>query len=68
MNAKLCKKIRQFLRLTEVPPGTPAQTRRGIEYPAGSFQTENTRLKRAAKQMNAVQRHKAFPSFSFPVR
>lgn len=68
MNAKLCKKIRQFLRLTETPFGKSNPTRRGFEYPAGSFQAENTRLKRAARSMNAVQRHKAFPSFSFPVR
>lgn len=68
MNAKLCKKIRQFLRLIEAPPGKPAQTRRGVEYPAGTFQYENTLLKRTARQKSTVQRHKAFPSFSFPVR
>jgi hypothetical protein len=67
MNAKLCKRIRQFLRLVEVPhsAGT-TPTRRGVQHPAGTFEHENTRLKRAATRLPAADRAKAFPKLNLP--
>lgn len=67
MNAKLCKRIRQFLRLTETPKSLGAhQTRRGVKHPAGTFEHENTRLKRVARRLSAADRARAFPKLSLP--
>lgn len=70
MNAKLCKRIRQFLRLCETPTAEEAvrKSNGASEYPAGCFQHENTRMKRAAAAMNSTERAKAFPDFRSPVK
>lgn len=69
MNAKLCKRIRQFQRLCETPQGQAAHKPNGtVEYPVGCFQHENTRMKRAAAAMNSTERAKAFPELRSPVK
>lgn len=68
MNAKLCKRIRQWLRLIDVPhaAGTRPSRRHGSEHPAGTFEHEYTRLKRTAVAMTAADRAKAFPHLTSP--
>jgi len=67
MNAKLCKRIRQFLRLIETPHSAgPTPTRRGVQHPAGTFEHENTRLKRLANRLPAADCAKAFPKLNPP--
>lgn len=67
MNAKLCKRIRQFLRLCEVPNSTgPTPTRRGVQHPAGTFEHENTHMKQMARRIPAADRAKAFPKLNLP--
>lgn len=76
MNAKLCKRIRHFLRLTEVPKsagfhyehwGKQRRNNPGTAlHPAGTFERENTKLKRFAKSLNAADRAKAFPNLRSP--
>lgn len=74
MNAKLCKHIRQWLRLTDVPHAAGflyeapknRKSRGTARYPAGTFEHEYTRLKRVAAAMTAADRAKAFPHLTRP--